>query len=61
MVKLSQLCVGELPLDCLGDVPKFQPDEFRRYALTEKKFVTKHFLRLRFCLLYPYEPRAGGA
>ncbi|KAJ3162661.1 S-methyl-5-thioribose-1-phosphate isomerase [Geranomyces michiganensis] len=44
---------------------KFDPFEYRRYALTQKELLTDGsaastpIWRLRFCLLYPYEGRDG--
>ncbi|KND03392.1 uncharacterized protein SPPG_00880 [Spizellomyces punctatus DAOM BR117] len=42
----------------------FDPEEYRRYALTSKTLVNPNtpghpIFRLRFCLLYPYERRQG--
>ncbi|KAJ3247506.1 hypothetical protein HK104_007796, partial [Borealophlyctis nickersoniae] len=48
-----------------GSIRRFDAWEYRRYALTEKTLVVpggggNAIYRLRFCLLYPYEPREGA-
>ncbi|KAJ3120461.1 hypothetical protein HK098_004575 [Nowakowskiella sp. JEL0407] len=77
--RLAQLVVGELVPEpyptskesstrSLSDVPTghlFSRNEYRRYALTEKKLITaagssesvNPVYRLRFCLLYPHDLR----
>jgi hypothetical protein len=42
----------------------FDEFEYRRYAMTKREIespttATKQFIRLKFCVLYPYESRAG--
>ncbi|KAJ3126058.1 hypothetical protein HK098_007935 [Nowakowskiella sp. JEL0407] len=77
--RLAQLVVGELVAQpysnakdfstrSLSDVPtgrSFNRNEYRRYAITEKKLITaagssesvNPVYRLRFCLLYPHDLR----
>ncbi|KAJ3268585.1 hypothetical protein HK104_005333, partial [Borealophlyctis nickersoniae] len=57
--RLAQLLVGELRPPPFSAPVNFDPNEFRRYAITEKKLLTPLTTRtpvysLRFCLLYPH-------
>ncbi|KAI8822203.1 uncharacterized protein EV422DRAFT_566639 [Fimicolochytrium jonesii] len=72
IMRLAHLLVGELTPaasspDDPGSLYHFDPYEYRRYALTSKELLTDptqncahQIYRLRFCLLYPFEPRTAA-